>query len=72
MGGRDITFEEANHWLGERIKADSPLGRYSPLAWFYERGVSLVGRWAWRADGEGSPFCVVYRDSWLRRWKWTA
>lgn len=55
MGGRDITFEEANHWLGERIKAESWLGRFSPMAWWRERAVALFGRAAWDHDTKGSP-----------------
>lgn len=63
---RPIMFEEANHWLGERIKTDSPFGRYSPMARWRERGVALVGRKAWDAEGEGSPFCTVYEASWFK------
>ena len=68
VGGRSITFEEAKHWVGERIKAESGLGRLSPMAWWRERGVALFGRRAWEHDDQGSAFCAVYRASHIRRW----
>ena len=57
---RPITFEEANHWLGERIKAESCFGRFSPMAWWRERGVTIFGRAAWESDSQGSPLCRLF------------
>jgi hypothetical protein len=61
--GDPITFDESNHWFGERIKSSSIFGRWSPMAWWRERGVSKFGRGAWEDPNQGSPFCDLYCDS---------
>ena len=61
LDGRMLTFEEANHWLGERIKTMSIFGRWSPMAWWRERAVAKFGLKAWNDDTMGSPFCDVCR-----------
>ena len=63
LDGRMITFEESNHWLGERIKTTSIFGRLSPMAWWRERGVALVGRRAWDDPKKGSPLCAIMRGA---------
>lgn len=67
VDARPITFGEANHWLGERIKESSWFGRWSPMAWWRERAVALLGYVMWAHPDKGSNFCEVYKKSLLRR-----